>query len=65
MKYHSELINQTHNANIYGLYDQNMRPIGTKEVILSGRNCGVYHYSLTGKYNKRDIARMFKSAEMK
>ena len=63
MKYYCELINMTNYANIYGLYDQNFKPIGTKEVVLSGRNCGTYYYSLWRKYNKRDIAKMFKAAE--
>lgn len=62
MNYFSELINRTNYANIYGLYDQAGRPIGTKEVKLAGRECGTYYYSLTGRYNKRDIARLFKTA---
>ena len=58
-----ELINATDYANIYGLYDDDGKPIGTMEVRLAGRDVGTYCYSLTGKYNKRDIRRLFKEAE--
>lgn len=57
-----ELINQTNYANIWGLYDESGKPIGTMEVRLAGRDCGTHCYSLVGKYNKRDIRRMFKEA---
>lgn len=57
-----ELINRTDYANIYGLYDNNGKPIGTMEMRLAGRDCGTYYYSLCGKYNKKDIRRMFKEA---
>lgn len=59
MTCYKELINQTHYANIFGLYDENGKPIGTMEVRLAGRDVGSYCYSLTGKYNKRDIRKMF------
>ena len=57
-----ELINQTNYADIWGLYDESGKPIGTMEVRLAGRDWGTYCYSLVGKYNKRDIRRMFKEA---
>jgi len=57
-----ELINQTNYVNIWGLYDESGKPIGTMEVRLAGRDCGTYCYSLTGKYSNRDIRRMFKEA---
>lgn len=58
-----ELINQTDYANIYGIYDETGKAIGTVEVRLAGRDVGTYCYSLTGKYNKRDIRRFFKEAK--
>lgn len=57
-----ELINQTNYANIWGLYDDSGKPIGSMEVRLAGRDVGTYYYSLVVKYNKRDIRRMFKEA---
>ena len=56
-------INETQYANIYGLYDDDGKLIGTMEVRLAGRDVGTYCYSNTGKYNKRDIRRLFKQAE--
>ncbi len=57
-----ELINQTNYANIWGLYDDSGKPVGTMEVQIAGRDCGTYCYSLVGKYSKRDIRKMFKEA---
>lgn len=55
-----ERINETQYANIYGVYDENGKPIGTVEVVLAGRNAGSsYCYSLVGKYNKRDIRKFY------
>lgn len=54
-----ELINKTNYANIYGIYEGSGRPIGTIECKLAGRDAGTYAYSLTGKYNKRDIKRFY------
>ena len=60
----SELINQTNYANIYGLYDDNGKPIGTKEVKLAGWEAGkTFYYSLVCKYDKQDIRKMFKEVE--
>lgn len=53
-------INATQYANIYGLYDEE-KIIGTVEIKIAGREAGkTFFYSLTGKYNKRDIRRFFK-----
>ena len=62
MKYYKEVINRTHYANILGLYDESGKAIGTMEVRLAGRDVGSYCYSLTSKYNKRDIRKMFSQA---
>lgn len=57
-----ELINSTNYANIYGLYDSMGKPIGTKEVILSGRYAGTNYYSLTSKTNA-EIKKLFQQVE--
>lgn len=55
-----ERINCTDYANIYGVYDSTGKPIGTVEVKIAGWEAGkVFCYSLTGKYNKRDIRRFY------
>lgn len=54
-----ERINMTDYANIYGVYDNDGKPIGTVEQRLAGRDVGTYCYSLTGKYTKRDIRKYF------
>lgn len=54
-----ELINRTNYANIYGVYDETGKPIGTAEIVLAGRNAGTYYYSLTGKHTKNDIRKIF------
>jgi len=58
-----ELINQTNTANIYGLYEQAGRPVGTMEVVLCGPNVGTYYYSLSGKYTRAQIKKLFKEAK--
>ena len=56
-----EYLNGTDYARIYGVYDETGKPIGTVEHKIAGREAGkVYCYSLTGKYNKRDIKRFYK-----
>ena len=60
--YYKEVINRTHYANILGLYDESGELIGTMEVRLAGRDTGSYCYSNKGKYNKRDIRKMFGQA---
>lgn len=58
-----EKINSTDYANIYGVYDSTGKPIGTVEVKVAGWEAGkVFCYSLTGKYNKRDIRRFYNAA---
>ena len=57
-----ERINMTDYANIYGVYEDNGKPVGTVEVRLAGRDVGTYCYSLVGKYNKRDIRKFFRAA---
>lgn len=57
-----EHINGTNNANIYCLYDNTGKPIGTKEVTLSGRDAGTHYYSLTSK-TRSDVKRLFAAAE--
>ena len=54
-----ERINMTDYANIYGIYDENGRPIGTIEERLAGRDVGTYAYTMSGKYTRRDIRRFF------
>ena len=58
----TELINTTDYANIYGIYNEDGKPIGTVEQRLAGRDVGTYFYSLSGRYTKRDIRRFFKEA---
>lgn len=58
-----ELINRTNYANIYGVYDENGKLIGTVEVRLAGRDVGTYCYSLCGKYNKRDIKKFYNACK--
>lgn len=57
-----EMINQTNYANIYCLYDENGKPIGTKEVILAGKDVGIYYYSLTSK-TRKEVEKLFKAVE--
>lgn len=59
-----EHINSTDYANIYCLYDNDGKPIGTKEVRLAGRDVGTYYYSLTSKTRKQ-IRQLFRIAESK
>ena len=54
-----EKINETNYANIYGVYDETGKAIGTVEVRLAGRDCGTYCYSLSYKYSKRDIRKIY------
>jgi tRNA A37 methylthiotransferase MiaB len=58
----TELINQTNYANIYCLYSDQGKPIGTKEVVIAGRNVGAYYYSLTSK-TRAEVKKLFKQAE--
>lgn len=58
-KMNVELINRTHYANIYGIYDADGKPVGTVEVRLAGRDVDTYCYSLCGKYTKKDIRRFY------
>ena len=53
-----KLTNQTHYANMYALYDDNGKVIGTKQVTLAGVNAGTY-YASWSHYTKRDIKRLF------
>jgi len=57
----AELINATNYANIYCLYDSSGKPIGTKEVVIAGRDVGIYYYSLTYRYTVREIKAMFRN----
>ena len=56
-----KLTNQTHYANMYALYDDNGKVIGTKQVTLAGVNAGT-HYASWSHYTKRDIKKLFKQA---
>lgn len=53
-----KLLNQTNYANIYGLIDKNGKTIGTKEIVLAGRNTGTY-YDSWSHYTKKQIKKMF------
>ena len=55
------LVNQTHTANIYGVFENDER-IGTVQVVLIGPNCGARAFTYKGKYNKRDIMRFYRQA---
>ena len=57
-----ELIKQTEYANIYCLYDESGKPIGTKEAILAGRDAGIHYYSLTSK-TRAAVKKLFEQAE--
>ena len=57
-----ERINETQYANIYGIYDDSGKAIGTVEERLAGRDVGTYYYSLDGRYKKRDIKTFFLAA---
>jgi hypothetical protein len=59
---HIELANQTNYANIYVLYDENNKPIGTKEVTLTGRDAGTHYYSLTSK-SRQEVKKLFASCQ--
>ena len=56
-----ELINQTNYANIYCLYSDNGKPLGTKEVRLAGVDVGTYYYSLSSM-TRNTIKKLFKEA---
>lgn len=58
-----EIINATNTANIYGLYNGAGAPIGTMEVVLCGPYAGTYFYSLSGKYTRFQIKKLFREAE--
>lgn len=62
MKYYYELANMTNYANIYKLYDDQGRAIGTKQVVIAGCNCGVTFQTWDIKYKKSDIRKLFKIA---
>jgi len=57
-----ELINMTNYANIYGVYDETGKPIGQVNNILTGRYCGQQVYTLSGKYTRSDIRKIFNEA---
>lgn len=60
-----ELINKTNTANIYGIYDKSGAVIGTVEVKLIGPECGAHAYTLTGKYTRRDIMRIYQEGSQR
>ena len=57
-----KFLNATNYANIYGLFDENEKCIGTKEVRLAGIDCNTYFDSWS-KYTKREIKKMFREIE--
>ena len=57
-----ELINMTAYANIYGIYDESGKPIGTVNIILAGRDAGMQVYTLSVKYTRNDIKKIFRDA---
>jgi hypothetical protein len=57
-----KLLNMTNTANIYGVIDEAGKTIGTVEIKLVGPDCGTYAHSWSGKYNKRDIRKIFFAA---
>ena len=59
-----EMINMTDYANIYGIYDDSGKPVGTVEQRLAGRDVGTYAYTLSAKYTRRDIKRIFAQSRL-
>ena len=59
-----EKINSTNYANIYCLYTDAGKPIGTKEVTIAGRNIGTEYYSL-GSMSRKQIKALFIQASKK
>lgn len=59
---YKELVNATDYANLYGLYDASGAPVGMMEKRLGGCDMGTYYYSLTAKYSRSDIRRLFREA---
>jgi hypothetical protein len=57
-----ELVNQTNYANIFVLYDANNKPLGSKEVVLAGRDAGTHYYTLTSK-SRQEIKKLFASCQ--
>lgn len=57
---YTELINATDYTNVYGLYDENERLIGTKEITLAGRNVGT-RYSSWCSMTRKEIRAIFAS----
>ena len=57
-----EKINSTNYANIYCLYTDAGKPIGTKEVTIAGRNIGTEYYSL-GSMSRKQIKSLFTQLE--
>ena len=56
-----ELIGQTHTANIYGVYEDSLKPVGTVQCTLCG-TCQTIAYSLTNKYTRRQILSFYNKA---
>jgi hypothetical protein len=54
-----ELINQTNNANIYGIYEKDGSPAGTVENILTGPNCGYHAYTIS-RHTRAEIMAAYK-----
>ena len=57
-----EQIGRTNYANIYGIYSPAGEVVGTAEIVLAGRYAGKYFYTLSGKYTRKQIEKIFYSA---
>lgn len=56
-------INGSDYANIYGVFDDSGKQIGTVEICIAGINAGKKRFtSWAGKYNGNDIRRFYNSA---
>ena len=55
-----KLINCTNTANIYGLYNDENRIIGTCEMVLAGREAGKSFYASWSHHTNREIKKLFR-----
>ena len=54
--------NQTDGSKkLYLVSEDNLNPIGTVEIVLSGPCRGTYYYALGYKYSRQDIEKFFKA----
>lgn len=54
-----KLVNQTNYANIYWVFDETGKVVGTVEQRLAGRDCRTYCKTWSGKYTSIDIRKIW------